>query len=358
MAEPKQIAGLGDNEFVEAELLVLEKSVQTTKAGAAYLALVLGDAGGRIEGRVWDRAEELDPLFDSGDIIRVKGRVNSYRGQKQIVVNGLEPLPKEDLDLSLFMPAARRPEKEMLAQLDRLVGSLAEPFQALCRSIFSDPELRGLIRTAPAAKSVHHDFLGGLLEHTLSVAELTLLLVGKYPYLHQDLLLTGALLHDVGKALELTLNPGPDYTDVGRLVGHVVLGVNVLRDHLPQDFPPGLADEITHLILSHHGVLEFGSPKTPQTLEALALNFCDEIDAKLTATKALLDDTEGEWSPFNRLFERFFYKGSPERPEPAQEAAEPATPEPVKPAPKPKEPPREKPKDKDKADTPGLFGEG
>ncbi len=349
MAEPRQLAGLADNEFVEAELLVLEKSLQTTKAGAAYLALALGDAGGRISGRVWDRAEELDALFDSGDIVRVKGRINSYRGQKQIVVNGLEPLPKEDLDLSLFMPAAQRPEAEMTAQLDSLVESLGEPLRTLCRNIFDDPELGPLFRKAPAAKSVHHDYLGGLLEHTLSVAELTLLLAGKYSYLHRDLLLTGALLHDVGKALELTLNPGPDYTNAGRLVGHVVLGVNVLRDHLPSGFPRTLADEITHLVLSHHGVLEFGSPKTPQTLEALALNFCDDIDAKLTSTRALLDETEGEWSGYNRLFERFFYKGSPDRPAPAK----PADPQPAKTKPK-----KTAPEAGEKADTPGLFGEG
>lgn len=354
MAEPKQFADLADNEPVEAELLVLEKSLQTTKTGSGYLALILGDASGRISGRVWERAEHLDKTFDSGDVVRVKGRINSYKGQKQIVVNGLEAIPREGLEMDRFVPAAKRPEKEMLAQLDSLVDSLSQPFQGLCRNIFTDPTFRDLFRQAPAAKSVHHDYLSGLLEHTLSVADMALLLAQKYSYLHCDLLITGALLHDIGKALELTLNPGPDYTTTGRLVGHVVLGVTLLRDHLPNGFPEGLADEITHLILSHHGVLEFGSPKTPQTLEALALNFCDDIDAKLTATKALLDETEGEWSPYNRLFERFFYKGSTDRPEQGEMPQAKQKPEKEK----RKKTASKGKKGKEEEEMPGLFGEG
>ena len=349
MAEPDCLAASADNDNVEVELLVLEKSLQTTKTGAAYLALVLGDATGRIDGRIWERAESLDRIFDSGDVVRAQGRISSYKGRKQIVVNNLERLPQEGLEMARFMPAAKRPAGEMLAELEALVGSLGQPLGGLCRAIFSDPEFRELFVRAPAAKSVHHDYLSGLLEHTLSVAGMAELVAGKYPFLHRDLLLTGALLHDIGKALELTLNPAPDYTTPGRLVGHVVQGVNILRDHLPPDFPDGLADELIHLILSHHGLLEYGSPKTPQTLEALALNFCDEIDAKLTATKNLLDETQGNWTDYNRLFERFFYRGSEERPGP--EAAEEAPPE------KPK--PRKKAeKEKKEEGTPGLFGEG
>jgi 3'-5' exoribonuclease len=315
LAEPQALEGLAEKEPVEAELLVLDKKLQTTKNGTSYLALALGDAGGKIEARIWDRADRLDRLFDSGDVIRFQGRISSYQGRRQVVISELTRVEPKDPDR--FLPAARRPVEEMLDELSGIAAGLAPPLKELCQNILGDDKFRELFTRAPAAKSVHHDYLGGLVEHTLSVTVMADLVAGRYPFLHRDLLLTGAILHDAGKALELTLTPAPDYTTTGRLVGHVTLGVNLVRDHLPADFPAGLADEVIHLILSHHGVLEFGSPKLPQTAEAVALNLCDEIDAKLNAVRSIIDQAQGDWSGYDRLFERFFYRGSGDRPPPS-----------------------------------------
>ncbi|MBW1712403.1 MAG: HD domain-containing protein [Deltaproteobacteria bacterium] len=316
MTEPGAVVGLEENQALEAQLLVLEKSLHKTKSGSHYLALTLGDSDGRIAGRVWEEAERLDKLFQAGDVIWFKGRISSFKGQKQIVIVDLKPVDPQQAAPDRFLPSSPRPVEDMTAELKDLVASLAPPFKELCQSLFSDESFWDLFYQAPAAKSVHHAYLGGLLEHTLAVARLALAAAERYPFLHRDLLLTGALLHDVGKALELTFTPAPEYTTSGRMLGHVVLGVDLVRNHLPPDFPAELADEIAHLILSHHGLLEFGSPKTPQTLEAMALNLIDDLDAKLAGVKSLLDSSQGDWTDYSRLFERYFYRGSQERPLP------------------------------------------
>ncbi|MBW2617650.1 MAG: HD domain-containing protein, partial [Deltaproteobacteria bacterium] len=331
------VAGLVENQSVEACYLVLDKSLQTTKTGTTYLALVLGDKTGRLPGRVWEEAARFDPLFEAGDVIQVRGRVVVYKGQKQINVIELTPLAPEEVDLALFLPAAARPVEEMAAELRRISETLAPPFKDLCQALLADEEFMARFTQAPAAKSVHHAHLGGLLEHTLSVVRMAEEVAGHYPFLHRDLLVTGAILHDAGKAYELAFRPGPAYTDQGRLIGHIVLGEEVLRRHLPQGFPPPLADEISHLILSHHGLQEFGSPKPPQTLEAIALNLIDDLDAKLNAIKDLLEQTEGDWTEYHRLFERYFFRGSPDRP-PAEGQPQPRAGKPKSRRPRPPDP--------------------
>jgi len=316
LADRPGIAELKENQTVEAEFLVLEKNLQTTRTGSSYLALVLGDQTGRMAGRVWEGAEKLDRSFTAGDVVLVRGRVSAYKGQLQLNVAELKPLAPDQAEPGRFMPSSKRPPGELLQDLTGLAAGLGSPFKEVCLSLLQDDELGPRLLQAPAAKSVHHAYRGGLLEHTLSVARLAEMVAGHYPFLHRDLLLSGAILHDLGKALELDLLPAPDYTDQGRLVGHVVLSLNLFRDHLPADFPPELAAEISHLILSHHGLKEFGSPTTPQTLEAVALNLCDDLDAKLSAVRAMFEESQEDWTDYSRIFDRYFYKGSPARPEP------------------------------------------
>ncbi len=309
MAEGPTISRLKEAQQVEIDLLVLSKSLQTTKNGQPYLSLELGDKTGRIDGKVWDEAEKLNAVFDEGDAVRLKGRVGSYQGRKQIVITDLKRLEGQAADPARFLKSAERPAGEMMAELLALADSLAEPFNTVCRAVLTDPETAERLATAPAAKHAHHAYLGGLIEHTLSVARLAERIARHYPFLRRDLLLAGALLHDVGKALELDLKPGPDYSTSGRLIGHVVLGVEMVRRHLPDDMDPKLADELLHLIVSHHGLLEFGSPRLPQTLEAVALNLADDLDAKMAGMKARLDEAEDEWTGFVRIYDRHLYRG-------------------------------------------------
>ncbi len=319
MAEGPKLAELRPNQTVEAKYLLLEKSLQMTKSGASYLALTLGDATGRIPGRVWEEAERFDALFGVGDVLRLRGRVVSYKGHNQINVVEVEPVGPGEVEASAFLPTARRPVKEMLRELEDMAGGLSSPLKELCLNLLTDEAFMTKFSAAPAAKAVHHVYLGGLVEHTLAVARLAEILAQRYPFLHRDLLICGAILHDVGKAEELHFTPAPDYTSSGRLLGHVVLGADLVRSHLPEGFPAPLAEEVIHLVLSHHGLLEFGSPKPPLTLEAVALNLLDDIDAKLNAVNAILDQSEEDWSEFSRLFERYFFKGSEARPETKKE---------------------------------------
>ena len=263
----------------------------------------------------------------------------------QIVAASAAPSP--GADPADYLEAAERPGEEMLAELVELAETLAEPYRALCLALLTDPELAPLIASGPAAKAMHHDYVSGLVEHTLSMARLAESVAGHYPSLNRDLLLTGVIIHDIGKTRELTLTPAPDYTDSGRLLGHIVQGMDLVRAHMADDFPPGLADEIIHLVASHHGLMEFGSPQPPKTLEAIALNMIDDLDAKLNAVGALLGKAEGDWTGYHRLLERHFYRGSADRPD-HDPAAAPAPAKPKSGKAKPT-----KPKD---GNDPGLFG--
>lgn len=344
MVEGPRIAELTDGQNVEATYLVLSCDLKATKNGASYLALTLGDRTGRLPGRVWDRAEELASICPKGSVVRFTGRISSYQGALQIVAASAAPAP--EADPADYLEAAERPGEEMLAELVELAETLAEPFRALCLSLLTDPVLAPLIVICPAAKAMHHDYVSGLVEHTLSMARLAELVAGHYPSLNRDLLLTGAIIHDIGKTKELTLTPAPDYTDSGRLLGHIVQGIELVRAHMADDFPPGLADEIIHLVAAHHGQMEFGSPQPPKTMEAVALNMIDDLDAKLNAIGALLDKAEGDWTGYHRLLERHFYQGSADRP-----ALEPT----VAPAPEKPKSAKAKPAKPKDDDAPGLF---
>ena len=297
--------------------------VLVTKTGKPYGALKLSDRSGEIDGRLWDQAEDQLEGLAPGMPVQVQGRVESFKGNRQIILRHIKPAP--DVDPALFIPASPIPFEELSKNLTRAVGWVKhKDLKALLKLIFvNDTSLKRRFLRAPAAKGAHHAYLHGLLEHTLSVAGLVRLMAQHYPeQLSGDLLITGALIHDLGKVEEFTLGPPIDYTDQGRLLGHIVQGVQMLDDLLLRlpGFPAALKDALIHLILSHHGEYQFGSPKRPKTPEAMALHFADDLDAKMAMLKLAADNSCGEtWSPYNRLLERYLYLGPSPLDAPGQE---------------------------------------
>lgn len=311
---------------VKGLYLAKEKRMGTTRKGEPFLSLILADRTGEIEARVWERAKDLGAIFREGDVVAVEGIASSYRDQIQITISGLR-VPEDPIDPGLFLDAPPRDPEEILSDLRELLkGVRNKHLKGLIDRFLADQAFMALFRHAPAAKNFHHSYLGGLLDHTLSVCQMAGHVAAKYPHLDGDLLLTGAFLHDIGKTRELGFARQIDYTDEGRLLGHVVLGVAMLEEKLAplKGFPRDAAMKLKHMILSHHGQYEFGSPKRPKFLEAFALNLIDDLDAKIQGIRQFMerDRREGAWTDFNRLFERFFLKGDPKAGESQPHVAE------------------------------------
>jgi 3'-5' exoribonuclease len=307
------ISEIKADDRVQGQYLVKMKRMGSTRRGDPFLIITLADRTGEIEARLWDRVEELAPLFKEGDILDVEGSAGSYRNQLQLTLSGLKPV-KEWGDGSVFLESTKNDVAKMVSSLREISRAIRNSrIRALVESFLSDRQFMQLFKRAPAAKNFHHSYLGGLLEHTLSVCEMTRLVAQHYPDLDGDLLLAGAFLHDVGKVKELRWDRGIDYSDEGRLMGHLVLGVTMVDEKLANlnDFPEEVALRLKHLILSHHGEYEFGSPKRPKFLEAFALHLIDDLDAKMNGLSRFMgkDRQEGAWTDFNRLFERYFLKG-------------------------------------------------
>jgi 3'-5' exoribonuclease len=325
-----------ERDWVESPFLVRDKIMAMAKNGKPYMTLKLIDRSGEVEGRVWDRVDEWNELFGRDDFLLVKGKASVYMGKMQIIIQELERLPENAVELADFLPVAPRDPAEMLAELRARVAALQDPhLRALLEAFLADPEFLQRYTTAPAAKAMHHVYIGGLLEHSLAVAALAEDVCRHYPGLNHDLLVTGALLHDVGKVAELSYLRSFDYTDDGKLLGHIVIGVEMIEERLRRlpDFPRPLATLLKHLLLSHHGQYEYGSPKRPKTLEAVILNFIDDLDSKINGVRTHIErepDSDSSWTSYHRLYDRYFYKGkdgSPQRPlAPAAPEAPPAPP--------------------------------
>ncbi len=344
-----------ERDWVDAPFLVRDKIMAMAKNGKPYMTLKLIDRTGEVEARVWDRVDELGDLFGKDDFVRVQGKASVYLGKMQLVVQDLSRLADDQVDLADFLPVARRGSEEMAGELRQKVASMTagSHLRQLMEAFLADPEFLETYCQAPAAKSMHHVYLGGLLEHSLAVADLAEDVCRRYPVLDRDLLLTGALLHDVGKVAELCYARSFDYTDAGKLIGHIVMGVEMVDGKARQlpGFPAELLVLVKHLLLSHHGQYEYGSPKRPKTLEALVLNFIDDLDAKINGVRTHIErepDNPSPWTSYHRLYDRYFYKGSaaaapaeaaPRAPRVEPAAAQPpAAPRPV--AAKPQAPPQ------------------
>ena len=298
---------------VESIFLVKDKILAKTKAGNPYLSIRLGDRTGEAEGRIWDNALDFLPLFEKDDFIKVRGEVDEFQGALQLRITRLRKCEAREIQLSDYLPQTSQDVEKMLAEIKEIASGVRQPFlRRLLQAFFDDEEIMRRFKMAPAAKAVHHVFLGGLLEHTLSVVQLVLLVGPRYKGIDPDLLLTGAILHDLGKISELSFERTFDYTDPGRLLGHITLTVEMIDEKLKTlpEFPGDLAMFLKHIILSHHGEYEFGSPKRPKTLEALLLHYLDDLDAKMNGFLTWIEKEKDSpsRSSYNKLFDRFIFK--------------------------------------------------
>lgn len=296
--------------------LVSEKTLAYSQKGLPYLNLRLKDRTGELDGKVWENALEWDKLFRKGEVVQITARALNYKNAVQLSVSDVQKTDGEDVDPADFFPVALRDADEMFAEMMTFVARIKdENLKRLLDAFFLDEEILRLFKRAPAAKGFHHVYVGGLLEHTLSVVKLLDVVADHYAGINRDLLIAGGVLHDIGKIYEFSYDSLIDYTDEGRLVGHIVMGVEMLdrKVEILENFPPQLAMGLRHLILSHHGTLEFGSPKRPKTVEALIVHYVDDMDAKVNSFQRFINDAahdeESDWTPFNRFFERFIYKG-------------------------------------------------
>jgi 3'-5' exoribonuclease len=327
------VAEIRERDQVESPFLVRDKITAMAKNGKPYLTLKLMDKSGELEGRVWDRVDELAARFERDDFILVRGKASSYLGKMQLVVQELEKLDDQNVSLEDFLPVAAESSELLLQHLKELLATLRNPHLVQLMQLFvTDEDFLQQYSSAPAAKSMHHVYLGGLLEHSLAIAALVDDVSARYPVLDRDLLVVGALLHDVGKIEELTYRRSFDYSDEGKLLGHIMLGVEMLEERLRQlpEFPKPLAVHLKHLLLSHHGQYEYGSPKRPKTLEATVLNYLDDLDSKINGIRSHMErdsQSDSPWTSYHRLYDRYFYKGEKPQEEsvvPAEQAPQPA----------------------------------
>jgi 3'-5' exoribonuclease len=300
---------------VASSFLVAEKNMAFSQKGSPYLTVRLKDKTGEIESKVWDNAVEFDRQFKKGDIIFIEGRAAIYKNLIQISINSVKKSSWEEIEPTDYLPVAKADVNGMFNEILTYIDKIQNKhLQELLNAFFQDEKTADLFKRAPAAKGFHHIYLGGLLEHTLSVVRLLEKVSEHYPNLNKDMLITGGILHDIGKIYEFSYDSLIDYSDEGRLIGHIVMGMEMIDKKIAAipDFPPQLSLELRHILLSHHGELEFGSPKRPKTMEALVVHYIDDLDAKLNAFETLIADStnaDSDWTAYNRFFERFLYKG-------------------------------------------------
>ena len=304
----RYISELHEGDMVSEVFLCKTKTSGTSKFGKTYYSLSLQDKTGMIDGKVWELNNAIGH-FEAMDYIMVKGKVTNFQGNNQLNIEMIRKADEGEYQISDYMPSTKKDIDEMYDELLAMIQRVQNPYlKELAMKFFvEDKEFAKKFKIHSAAKSVHHGYIGGLLEHSVSVAKLCEQYAVLYPQLNRDLLVTTALFHDIGKAEELSAFPENDYTDEGQLVGHIVMGtikLSKLMDEI-QGFPAKLANEVKHCILSHHGELEFGSPKKPALAEALALSQADNLDAKMeTFAEVIEKKQEGqEWSGFQRLFD-------------------------------------------------------
>nr|HID12660.1 HD domain-containing protein [Anaerolineae bacterium] len=283
-----------------------------------FLTLVLADRTGDILARVWEDGPAVAETFEQGQVVKVLGEVEEYLGRWQLIVQKIRPAKPEEYDLADMLPATERDVGEMLATVRAAMEEIENPhLRALVAYFFEDEEFVARFSRAPAARRIHHAYLGGLLEHTVEVVTLCRALLEVYPQIHRDLLLTGALLHDVGKVAEFEYETDITYSDEGRLLGHIVMSDRLVSDGIATlpDFPAELALRLRHMILSHHGRYEWGSPRRPKTLEAVALHHVENLDAQVNRFHRILAsrrEPEKPWTEYDTLLRRYLYAGREE----------------------------------------------
>ncbi|MDX2266848.1 MAG: OB-fold nucleic acid binding domain-containing protein [Bryobacter sp.] len=290
--------------------LVQAKDIRQKKTGEPFLSLTLADRSGELDAKMWDNVEEVVDTFDKDDFLKVRGRLQLFQNKPQLTIHRLVRVAEAEVDLSDFFPASARNLDEMWAELEAIVRSLGNPhLKALFTQLLADPEIARRLRIAPAAKSIHHAWIGGLLEHVLSLCQLSRLASSHYHDLDLDLLLAGVILHDLGKIYELTYQRSFGYSTEGQLLGHIIIALRILDEKLRvlPAFPPKLRTLLEHMIVSHHGELEYGSPKQPMFLEAMVLHHLDNLDSKVELLRQAVkkDRSVGsEWTGYLAAIER------------------------------------------------------
>lgn len=311
------INDLKEGESIDSVYLVREKSFDITKNGNPYISLELYDRTGMVDCRKWDALKSLFDSFAVDDFVKIRGKVEFYRNYPQLKLDSIEKVEDKSVDLSLYVPVSDKNIDEMFKEFLSEMGLIKNPhLKALIHGIFSDKARQEKFKTAPAASDFHHPYLGGLLEHTLACVKLSKMIALKYEDINIDLLLCGTALHDIGKIDELSYRRSFYYTDKGRLLGHIVLGVNIVSAAADtiQDFPEELKNLVLHIILSHHGEHEWGSPKRPMCFEAVILHHVDNLDAKINGFRHFVktyNDPDSSWTKHSKMFGEFLYKKSP-----------------------------------------------
>ncbi|MEI6207879.1 MAG: HD domain-containing protein [Desulfuromonadales bacterium] len=308
------VAEIKDHDVVSAVFLVKDKVIAMAKNGKPYMNLRFMDKSGDIEAKVWDNTDLLDKQFDKDDFVQVHGKASVYMNKMQVVVAKISKVPAEQVALADFLPESPRDKEEMRLELSRVIAAIDNPhLKRLMQAFLGDEAFMGLYCSAPAAKGMHHVYLGGLLEHSLALVKLVKAITPLYGGINEDLLIVGALLHDAGKIHEMSFERSFDYTDAGKLLGHITIGVELVEDKIRtvEGFPRELAMLLKHMLLSHHGQYEYGSPKRPKTVEATVLNYLDDMDSKINGIRSHIakeNASTSRWTAHHRLYDRYFFK--------------------------------------------------
>ena len=310
----KFINAIGAGEFVKDIFVLTEKSLAQKRDGKNFLNVILSDKTGDLKGVVWDNVDDIVEHITSGDFVYVEGSVNEYKGALQIVVKKMEVRSADSVDPGDYLPETGRDIEKMFERLLSIAATLKSiHLKALFEDFWKDEEFVRKFKAAPAAKKMHHAYLGGLLEHTLSMVSLADKIAGHYTGINKELLIAGTILHDIGKIREFDYTYKIDYSDEGRLLNHIVIGIQMIDEKIKkiEDFPEEQALLLKHLVVSHHGFREFGSPEPPKTIEAVLLNYIDEIDSKVNGIRDFIsrEDPGEAWTAYHKVFERHFYKG-------------------------------------------------
>jgi len=307
------VSDLGAEQTITSYFLVNEKEIRNSRAGKAYLRLDLGDRSGTIEAVMWDQFEASAKDIGRGDVVKVNARVESYRGKLQLTLQQLRLAKPEEVELADYFPHTNEDVGKMWAQLLGFADSIENPWlKKLVNGIIGDPAIAVRYKRAPAAKVMHHAYLGGLLEHVIGLCGLAKQVAAHYPELNGDLLMTVAILHDVGKLDELCYDRAIGYTTEGQLLGHIVMELETVSKAMDaiEGFPANLKTVVQHLLISHHGQYEFGSPKLPMIREAMVFHYLDDMDSKMAAVRTALATESGdeEWSAYSAALGRKFLK--------------------------------------------------
>jgi 3'-5' exoribonuclease len=294
-----------ENKVIVSSFVVTTKQVKPKKSGEPYLALILADRCGQIEAKMWDNVEDAIDSFDQEDFLKIKGLLNKYKNRFQLTIHKLRKLGDSEVDFADYLPKTTKNIDDLWRALEGFVSSIGDQhLKTLIHSFMSDPVIAAAYRNAPAAKTLHHAYIGGLLDHVVSLCRSCDLLSRNYPQVNRDLLLTGAFLHDIGKIHELSYSRSFSYTSRGQLLGHMIIELEMLQAKLAQmpHFPDKLKTLLEHLIISHHGEYEFGSPKLPMFPEALMLHYLDDLDSKMESMRAHFEreaENDSSWTTYN-----------------------------------------------------------